>query len=68
MTTETLSKFVLPSAAIPMCGQTNGQLPNCVYERKVLVPVEKEFPKFTENQNVKYITQGNVLYSYEILS
>ena len=36
MTTETLSKFVLPSAAIPMCGQTNGQLPNCVYERKVL--------------------------------
>ena len=38
------------------------------YERKVLVPFEKEFPKFSENQNVKYITQGNVLYSYEILS
>ena len=38
------------------------------FERKVLVPYEKEFPKFVENQNVKYITQGNVLYSYEILS
>ena len=38
------------------------------FERKVLVPYEKEFPKFEENQNVKYITQGNVLYSYEILS
>ncbi len=38
------------------------------YERKVLVPFEKEFPEFTENQNVKYVTQGNVLYSYEILS
>ena len=38
------------------------------YERKVLVPYEKEFPKFEENQNVKYVTQGNVLYSYEILS
>lgn len=38
------------------------------FERKVLIPFEKEFPKFEENQNVKYITQGNVLYSYEILS
>ena len=38
------------------------------FERKVLVPYEKEFPNFIENQNVKYVTQGNVLYSYEILS
>ncbi len=37
------------------------------YERRVLVPYEKEFPKFEENQNVKFITQGNVLVSYEIL-
>ena len=41
---------------------------NDFYERKVLIPYEKEFPEFTENQNVKYVTQGNVLYSYEILS
>ena len=41
---------------------------NDFYERKVLVPYEKEFPEFIENQNVKYVTQGNVLYSYEILS
>ena len=41
---------------------------NDFFERKVLIPFEKEFPKFTENQNVKYVTQGNVLYSYEILS
>ncbi len=38
------------------------------YERRVLVPYEKEFPKFEENQNIKFITQGNVLVSYEILS
>lgn len=38
------------------------------YERRVLVPVEKEFPTFNEKDNVKYVTQGNVLYSYEILS
>lgn len=38
------------------------------YERHVLVLKEKEFPKFEENQNVKYVTQGNVLISYEILS
>lgn len=38
------------------------------YERKVLVFYEKEFPKFSENDNVRFITQGNVLISYEILS
>ena len=38
------------------------------YERKVLVFYEKEFPKFNENDNVRFITQGNVLISYEILS
>ena len=37
------------------------------FERRVLVPYEKEFPKFKENQNIKFITQGNVLVSYEIL-
>lgn len=37
------------------------------FERKVLVFYEKEFPIFEPNQNVKYVTQGNVLVSYEIL-
>ena len=38
------------------------------FERKVLVFEEKDFPKFNENDNVRYVTQGNVLVSYEILS
>ena len=38
------------------------------YERQVFVFTEMEFPKFEENQNVKYVTVGNVLLSYEILS
>ncbi len=38
------------------------------YERHVLVLKEMEFPQFEENQNVRYVTQGNVLISYEILS
>ena len=38
------------------------------YERKVLVFEERDFPEFNENDNVKYITQGNFLISYEILS
>lgn len=38
------------------------------FERRVLVPAEKEFPKFSEKDEVRFITQGNVLYSYEILS
>ena len=37
------------------------------FERKVLVFAEKEFPKFEENMNVRYVTQSNVLVSYEIL-
>lgn len=36
-------------------------------ERKVLVLAEMDFPVFEENQNVKYVTQGNVLVEYEIL-
>lgn len=40
---------------------------NDFFERKVLVLSEMDFPKFEENQNVKYITQGNVLVEYEIL-
>lgn len=41
---------------------------NDFFERKVLVFEEKPFPEFNENDNVKYVTQGNVLVSYEILS
>lgn len=41
---------------------------NDFFERKVLVFDEKEFPEFTEGQNVRYITQGNFLISYEILA
>lgn len=40
---------------------------NDFFERKVLVFDELEFPKIPENANVRYITQGNVLISYEIL-
>lgn len=40
---------------------------NDFFERKVLVLNEMEFPKLIEGANVKYITQGNVLISYEIL-
>ena len=38
------------------------------FERKVLVFYEKPFPEIPEKANVRYITQGNVLISYEILS
>ena len=38
------------------------------FERKVLVFYEKPFPEIPENANVTYVTQGNVLVSYEILS
>lgn len=41
---------------------------NDFFERKVLVFDEMPFPEFSENQNVRYVTQGNVLISYEILS
>ncbi len=37
------------------------------FERKVLVLAEMKFPVFEENQNVKYVTHGNVLVEYEIL-
>ncbi len=40
---------------------------NDFYERKVLVFEEMDYPEIPENTNVKYITQGNVLISYEIL-
>ncbi len=40
---------------------------NDFFERKVLVFNEREFPQIPENANVKYVTQGNVLVSYEIL-
>ena len=38
------------------------------FERKVLVFYEKPFPEIPEEANVTYVTQGNVLVSYEILS
>lgn len=37
------------------------------YERKVLVFFEKEFPEIKENQIVTFITQSNMLVSYEII-
>ncbi len=37
------------------------------FERKVLVFNEWDFPEIPENANVRYVTQGNVLVSYEIL-
>ena len=40
---------------------------NDFFERKVLVFDEMEFPQIPEGANVKYVTQGNVLISYEIL-
>lgn len=40
---------------------------NEYFERKVLVFNEKEFPEIPENSMVKYITQSNVLISYEII-
>ena len=38
------------------------------FERKVLVFYEKPFPEIPLEANVTYVTQGNVLVSYEILS
>ena len=38
------------------------------FERKVLVFYEKPFPEIPEQANVSFVTQGNVLVSYEILS
>ncbi len=40
---------------------------NDFFERKVLVFDEWDFPEIPENSNVRYVTQGNVLVSYEIL-
>ena len=40
---------------------------NDFFERKVLVFHEREFPEIPEKANVRYVTQGNVLVSYEIL-
>lgn len=37
------------------------------FERKVLVFDERPFPEFELNTNVRYVTQGNVLVSYEVL-
>lgn len=41
---------------------------NDFFERKVLVFNEKPFPEMEEKANVRYVTQGNVLLKYEILS
>ena len=37
------------------------------FERKVLVFYDRSFPEFKENDNVRFVTQGNVLISYEII-
>ncbi|MBE7061787.1 MAG: hypothetical protein E7382_04545 [Clostridiales bacterium] len=37
------------------------------YERKVMIPADKPFPDFKEGQMIRFITQGNILVSYEIL-
>ncbi len=36
-------------------------------ERQVFVDGEKDFPPFEEGHSVRFITQGNLLVSYEIL-
>lgn len=41
---------------------------NDFFERKVYVFNELPFPEIEVGKNVKYVTQGNVLISYEILS
>lgn len=35
------------------------------YERKVMFDAEKPFPEFTQGENVKYYTHGNILVGYE---
>ena len=37
------------------------------FERKVLVLYDRPFPEIPEKAKVRYVTQGNVLFSYEIL-
>lgn len=36
------------------------------FERKVLFDAEKEFPSIREGERVKYVTQANIMLSYEI--
>lgn len=38
------------------------------FERKVLVPYEMQYPVIPKQAKVRYITQGNVLVQFEILS
>ena len=40
---------------------------NDYFERKVLVFYEMPFPEFKPNDTVRFITQGNMLISYEIV-
>lgn len=40
---------------------------NDIFERKVLVFYDRPFPEFKEKDSVRFVTQGNVLISYEIL-
>lgn len=37
------------------------------FKRKVLIFFEKPFPEIPEKANVSYVTQGNVLISFEII-
>lgn len=36
------------------------------FERKVLFDAEKEFPPIKEGERVRYVTQANIMLSYEI--
>jgi hypothetical protein len=38
------------------------------FERRVWVFYNKPFPQFKQNDTVRFITQGNVLVSYEIIN
>ncbi len=40
---------------------------NEYFERKVWVFFEKPFPEFNQNDTVKFVTQGNMLISYQII-
>ena len=38
------------------------------FQRKVLIPYEMEYPELPKKAKMRYITQGNVLVQYEIIS
>ena len=40
---------------------------NKYFERKILVFYEEEFPKLEKGDEVEFVTQSNVLISYEVV-